>query len=384
MRLQINIQKWLSVNERSLRLGGILFSGLIKLNYYMKGIKIGTGLNYHGSEFLDIRQGEYVLSDLKNFVPGDFPAGFEVFISEMGAWYTFYPNQETPDPGLGYFKVRTNGDEFEQLKAEVAELKKKIVVENYTDLIRTQAIQGTIASVASPSEKAGVYQLLGEDPGVIDDWKLIGSEGVVSDVEKLMSKTFPLSMTVTSTPSAGNHETGEIVFVDISNITVTQNGEDVSEKCSFYYGPDLKKFTPPLFGLKVSSNFSVKAEKGTGSVSKTLYNFYQPSYYGTYSLETWTGLDGEGKIAAIKSLGKTLRAKSNLTQTVNTGAYGEKTYIYTYPASYGPLKSILDQNGFDIIADFTREMLQVKTGVDFYVYSRTSMNPINQPITFTV
>lgn len=351
----------------------------------MKGIKIGTGFNYHGPEYLDIRQGEYSLSDLKHFLPGDLPAGFEVFISEMESWYTFYPAQATPDPGTGYFKIRTGagGEEFEQLKADVADLKKRIIVTEYSDLVLTQAFPGTLASVKSPEAQAGVYQLLGNDPTVLEDWKLIGSSQIVSDVEKLMSKNFPLSMTVSVSPVSGNKEIGDTVDAVISGITVTQDGEDVSSKCSFSYG------TTPITSFPVSisgitSNFTVKATKGSGSVSKTVYSFYQPSYYGVYSLSVWSGLDATGKITAIKTLTKALRAKSNLTQTVNTGAYGEKTYIYAYPASYGVLKSILDQNGFDIIADFARETLQVKTGVDFYVYSRTSMNPINQPITFTV
>lgn len=71
--------------------------------------------------------------------------------------------------------------------------------------------------------------------------------------------------------------------------------------------------------------------------------FYSPIYYGAGA----EGLD----VAGIQQLTKRIAAEGNFSTLITTNL--NKVYI-AYPAAYGDLASIKDQNLFDITGDFTK------------------------------
>jgi hypothetical protein len=122
----------------------------------------------------------------------------------------------------------------------------------------------------------------------------------------------------------------------------------------------------------------------TDAANKTYYanttaiNFYYPYYYGVVN----DGVILTGDV--ITSLQKQVTAKANKTYKYTTN---NQRMVIAYPKSYGQLKTIKDQNNFDVAATFTLHEMSV-TGLDgipqtYYVYMNNASTLENFSITYS-
>lgn len=82
--------------------------------------------------------------------------------------------------------------------------------------------------------------------------------------------------------------------------------------------------------------------------------FVYPYYYG---------IGVAGLIPAqVAALTKNIVIE-NANKNVNYAITSAQVYYFAYPASYGVLSSILDENGFEVIADWTLTVANI-TGLD--------------------
>lgn len=130
-------------------------------------------------------------------------------------------------------------------------------------------------------------------------------------------------------------------------------------------------------GIAVTTTFNVNISDGaeTNSASKTK-TFVFPFFDGSTVADTVNPYSG---------LAKRVSTKSN--KSVAFDADGEY-FWFCYPASYGDLASIRDQNGFEVLSSFTKTVADVtSTGLtnnwtESYNYYRTT-NATNIHGTFT-
>jgi len=106
------------------------------------------------------------------------------------------------------------------------------------------------------------------------------------------------------------------------------------------------------------------------------YTYVYPFYHGVGS----PGLSG----AAIAGLTKSVVIQSNYTRAFSPSS---QVYYYAYPSAYPALTSIIDQNGFNITADWTVVSPIVITGLDgtpqdYRVYEFNNLTSLGQNITF--
>lgn len=90
---------------------------------------------------------------------------------------------------------------------------------------------------------------------------------------------------------------------------------------------------------------------GQGSAS---FTFVYPYYFGAGAVAL--------SAAAVAALTKDIRVSTASLNKTFTATAGQ-VYYFAYPASYGVLTSILDENGFQVIADWTLRVANI-TGLD--------------------
>jgi hypothetical protein len=103
----------------------------------------------------------------------------------------------------------------------------------------------------------------------------------------------------------------------------------------------------------------------TTTSSPVTFTFVYPFYYGV-GAQSLT-------FAQVQGLNKLVQTQSNITTTTSPSS---QVYYFAYPQAYGVLNSILDQNGFETIAGYTRRsgtmtMLDA-TVQNYYVYEFNS------------
>lgn len=128
------------------------------------------------------------------------------------------------------------------------------------------------------------------------------------------------------------------------------------------------------YGANITTNttFKVEVTDGKSTVSKLLeYKFIDPMFYGMLSTSAPTEAD-------IKGLTKLVEAKGNKSLGF-TGVNGRATFAY--PASYGNLIKIEDQNTFDNTSGFTKSTVTIN-GIAYNVYQSGSATLNNFKYTF--
>lgn len=104
--------------------------------------------------------------------------------------------------------------------------------------------------------------------------------------------------------------------------------------------------------------FTLVANDGETSVTKSIsYTFVSPYFTGVSATDTVTETD-------IIALTKKVEAKGNKTINYTTS---QSHMIFAYPSSYNAIKSVIDQNGFNVTDSFTQNTVTVN-GVNYYVY----------------
>lgn len=110
--------------------------------------------------------------------------------------------------------------------------------------------------------------------------------------------------------------------------------------------------------ITTNKTFTLNASDGKNNVSKSIsYTFVNPYYTGVSSTDTLTETD-------VTALTKKVVAKG--TQTVNYTT-SQSHMVFAYPGSYGAIKSIIDQNGFNVTDSFTKSTLTINSA-EYYIY----------------
>jgi len=148
----------------------------------------------------------------------------------------------------------------------------------------------------------------------------------------------------------------------ITAIQTNQGGNITSQNPSTLNGTQV--YSPVTFASgadKTTSITVVSSLGGSTTISRTI-NFYAPSYVGVMDIA-----DTNSSANIIASTTKLIKSKSNLAHSFSPV---NERYVYAYPASYGDLSMIRDENNFDVTSSF------VKTVMNFLLLdgSTESMN----------
>jgi len=169
---------------------------------------------------------------------------------------------------------------------------------------------------------------------------------------------------------------------NITTLTLSRSGVGVIHT---YGAPNPAGGAEPPYtdvsgAVTTTTTYTATVGDGTSTSTGTgTYTFIYPYYYGS-DAPALTG-------AQIRSQLTTLVA----TQASRTLAFSPtaEVYYYAYPAAYANLTSIIDQNGFNITADWTLRNPVVITGLDgtpqnYKVYEFNNLTSLAQNITFNL
>lgn len=115
------------------------------------------------------------------------------------------------------------------------------------------------------------------------------------------------------------------------------------------------------------------------TVQSPAINFYYPCYYGVVAKDVTVNTITAAQITAMT---KRAEAKGNKTYTYNTN---NQRMVFAYPASYGQLTSIQDQNGFEQMKSFEKNSITIKTidgDVEYFVYMNNANTNTNFKMTY--
>lgn len=184
------------------------------------------------------------------------------------------------------------------------------------------------------------------------------------DVLELQKEVFPLLVEFEATPTvvkAGQPATVHLTWsaerrkkdvtaeaeIKLDNAAAT--GKTVDRELTLAHGASRQFILSVEFeGLEVLANRSVK---GT-----------HPSYFGSVS-KTWEGSESD-----IKSLGELIVGNRALTRTGIAVTDGR--IALAYPKDFGPLTSVRDGNGYEVLTSYTRSELSVHDTA-YYLYLLT-------------
>lgn len=154
--------------------------------------------------------------------------------------------------------------------------------------------------------------------------------------------------TLTASVTKRSESIVSVKFLKNGTVLATDTSKPNGGSYSYAYGQDITTDTV----------FKIEINDGKSTVSKTVeYKFISPMYYGMTSAVTPTQAD-------ILGLTKLVATKAN-KELSYTGV--NKRATFAYPASYGALLKIEDQNAFDNTSGFTKSTVNVN-GVQYNVY----------------
>lgn len=184
---------------------------------------------------------------------------------------------------------------------------------------------------------------------------------------------YPFTPPSISLSSSSLHEKGSVVSksmnynISLNNGIVLNRGIYLNNFLEFspisnsgtYNSPSLLTWNNSPNGAPYYThnfNFRVNFTNSGQLNSGISVQFAPPTYYGVLNI-------GSVNETNIKTLTKSIRTKANDSQLFSPVL---KRYVYAYPASYGNLVSIIDPNGFNITAGFT------KTNITFTLIDSSS------------
>ena len=191
--------------------------------------------------------------------------------------------------------------------------------------------------------------------------------------DKILYPYIAPSVSLSVSPSSYLREYGDTVSSVDLTANVTKNSNDITSVEFFRDGSSIHNVSSPdpsggtetytdSNSVNDDTTYRVDASDGTTTVnSYRTYSFVYPYYHGV-------GAPGLSP-SEIQNLTKMIETKSD--KTVHESPT-EEVYYFAYPASYGSLSLILDNNGFDVTADFTEttESFSMNDGTtqDYLVY----------------
>ena len=189
----------------------------------------------------------------------------------------------------------------------------------------------------------------------------VGSATVEEALNKLIADYYyvkPSINSFTATPNGGIFEVGHVVSAPIT-FNWNYNKDITTQTLTDCTLAD-ETVRTATYNTDITTNktFTLTASDGKNNVSKSIsYTFVNPYYTGVSSTDTLTETD-------ITALTKKVETKGNKTINYTT----KQSYmVFAYPSGYGAIKSIIDQNGFNVTDSFVRSTVTVNS-VEYYVY----------------
>lgn len=246
------------------------------------------------------------------------------------------------------------------------------------------------AEAAASAAAAGALFPVGGDigdfleivsPGVTD-WKegaysgysqrfdeMFESLGLKDTLDKILQITYaPPAIVLSASPAQSIREKGSVV----ASVDLTANTTKFSNPITgvtFYRGgvlihtvasPDPDGLVNETYtdstGFSDTTSYTAKVTDGTTEVTSNTvtYSYVYPYYYGAGAPSLTA--------AQVAALTKDVISSSSNLNKAFTSLNGD-VYYFAYPASYGALTSILDENGFETFADWTLRTENI-TGLD--------------------
>ena len=189
----------------------------------------------------------------------------------------------------------------------------------------------------------------------------VGSTNVEEALNKLIADYYYVAPSVTSftaTPVGGTFEIGTTITAPI--IFNWNYNKDITTQTLTDCTLADETVRTATYNTDITSNktFTLTASDGKNNVSKSIsYTFVSPYYVGVSTTDTLTETD-------IIALTKKVETKGSKTINYTTS---QSYMVFAYPNSYGAIKSVIDQNGFNVTDSFTQNTVTVN-GVNYYVY----------------
>ena len=201
-----------------------------------------------------------------------------------------------------------------------------------------------------------------------------------------------VSATITTPKNGGTVEKGDVQHVTAMRVNVTKKSSNITKVEIFDGDSSLGSKEEGVtnggqfdftVAVDVSTNKGFQA-KVTDAAGKTTnantgsFTFVYPYYWGKVS--STASIDE----ATIEGLSKQIVSKG--TKNVKYTMTNERA-VFAYDKSYGPLKSIKDQNNFEVLDTFTRSEVSITgldgTPVDYYVYVNSASTVSEFGMTFS-
>jgi hypothetical protein len=211
-------------------------------------------------------------------------------------------------------------------------------------------------------------------------------------LKKIIFAYQAFSLSCSSSPSSSAvYEKGTTVTVNSVSYSIGSGSDAVTSVELFRGSTSLSKKTSSIgtsgsFSLSEESTsaaspvtYTVTATDGTTTKSSSVKPciFVDPFFYGVLSSNSTPSTN-------LSSIGtKDIKSSGNKTYTFT--ANNQHPFV-AYPASYGNLKKIKDESGFDYISNFTKYTIDASVAsgtVSYYVYVQsTAANVSNFKFTF--
>ena len=198
----------------------------------------------------------------------------------------------------------------------------------------------------------------------------------MTSIEILTMMLYPYvkpTISATGTPNGGTFEVGDTQTITNVKVVITKKSKKIIKVEVFDGATSLGlleddtianggTFDFPVNVEVASVNTQLTAtvtdEQGSEVSAKTgTFTFVNPFYVGVSDINTLTETN-------IIALTKKVEVKGNKTINYTTA---QSYMVFAYPSSYGAIKSIIDQNGFNVTDSFTRNTVTVNSA-EYYVY----------------
>ena len=195
--------------------------------------------------------------------------------------------------------------------------------------------------------------------GYVND--TIGSNNVEEALNKLISDYYyvkPSINSFTATPNGGIFEVGHVVSAPITFNWAYNKDITTQTLTGCTLADETVRTATYDTDITTNKTFTLTASDGKNNVSKSIsYTFVYPYYTGVSTTDTLTETD-------VIALTKKVETKGSKTINYTTS---QSYMVFAYPSSYGAIKSIIDQNGFNVTDSFVRNTVTVNS-VEYYVY----------------
>jgi hypothetical protein len=244
------------------------------------------------------------------------------------------------------------------------------------------AAAASAASVSDTVPSGGaVGDFLERDTLTTTEWKdgsysgysarfteMFSSTGLKDTLDKILMITYAApTISLSCSPSSAVREKGTTVAAVTMTATTTKFSDDITGVTHFRNGVLVDTEASPIAAGGVETftestpfsdtmTFYSKVTDGTTLVqSNTVtYSYVYPYYYGAGAVSL-----SAANVALLTKYVIASTASMNRSFTTSNG----DVYYFAYPASYGALSSILDENGFETISDWTLRTENI-TGLD--------------------